>query len=61
MDGRRFRAAQVRDEALARVPVIVLTAEAFAEVPGAAAVLRKPLNLERLSITIARALSPRVS
>jgi excisionase family DNA binding protein len=61
MDDGRFRADQVRDEIMTRVPVIVVTAEAFADVPGAAAVLRKPLNLERLSITIARALSPRVS
>lgn len=56
MDGRRFREEQLRDEQLARIPVIVLSAERFADVPGVAAVLRKPLDLQQLSTAIARVL-----
>jgi excisionase family DNA binding protein len=61
MDGRQFGAEQLCDAALVPVPVIVVTAEAFAAVPGAAAVLRRPLNLERLSCAIARAVLARMA
>lgn len=52
MNGWRFREEQVRDATLAKIPVIVCTADAQAEVRareiGAAAWLRKPLDPERL-------------
>lgn len=52
MNGWRFREEQLRDAALAKIPVIVCTADAHAEEKareiGAAAWLRKPLDPERL-------------
>ncbi len=52
MNGWRFREEQVKDDALARIPVIVFTADALAEerarATGAAGWLRKPLDPERL-------------
>lgn len=52
MDGWRFREEQVKDDALASIPVIVCTADALAEEKaraiGAAGWLRKPLDPERL-------------
>jgi len=52
MDGLRFREEQLKDDAFARVPVIVCTADALAEQRarelGAAGWLRKPLDPEHL-------------
>jgi CheY-like chemotaxis protein len=52
MDGFRFREEQLKNAALARVPVIVCTADPLAEqragALGAAGWLRKPLDPERL-------------
>lgn len=52
MNGWRFREEQVKDESLARIPVIVFTADALAEenarAIGAAGWLRKPVDPERL-------------
>jgi CheY-like chemotaxis protein len=57
MDGQEFRAAQLRDPALARVPVIVLTADGHAVEKAAlmnsANALRKPVELETLLAAVA--------
>lgn len=45
VDGWQFRELQMRDEALASIPVIVLTGTPNATVRGASIVLRKPLRL----------------
>ena len=62
MDGRRFREEQLRDEALARIPVIVCTADALAEQRArelrAAGWLRKPLDPENLLKVIERYCPP---
>jgi excisionase family DNA binding protein len=57
MDGWQFREEQLRDEHLARIPVILLSAERFATSPGVAAVLRKPLDLDRLADAMGRILA----
>jgi CheY-like chemotaxis protein len=58
MSGWRFREEQMKDEALANIPVIVCTADALAAEKarelGAAAWLRKPLDPERLLETVGR-------
>lgn len=54
LDGWAFREQQLRDDSLAGIPVIVVTAERSADLPGAAAVLRKPLDLDRLARTMER-------
>lgn len=59
MDGWQFRACQMRDPALAEIPVIVATADRGALVAGAAAVLRKPLDLRHLASAVERSLSGR--
>jgi CheY-like chemotaxis protein len=50
MDGWQFREEQARDPALARIPVVVISATANHERPleGASAFLKKPINLEHL-------------
>ncbi len=52
MNGWLFREEQVKDDALARIPVIVFTADALAEEKaraiGAAGWLRKPVDPGRL-------------
>jgi CheY-like chemotaxis protein len=52
MDGWAFRAEQLRDPALASIPVVLLTADNNAKDKGAtmnsAASLRKPVELEQL-------------
>lgn len=52
MNGWLFREEQVKDDALARIPVIVFTADALAEETaraiGAAGWLRKPVDPGRL-------------
>lgn len=52
MDGWAFRSEQLRDPALAGIPVIVLTADGSAEekgsTMGSAGALRKPVELETL-------------
>jgi CheY-like chemotaxis protein len=58
MDGWQFRAAQRNDPLLGKVPVVVLTAHAdaahVAEELGAAAFLKKPVQLEALLGTVKR-------
>jgi CheY-like chemotaxis protein len=52
MDGWQFRSEQVKDPALAKVPVVVISADAGVHEKvasfGAAAVLPKPISLDRL-------------
>jgi CheY-like chemotaxis protein len=52
MDGEQFRAEQLRDPALASIPVVVLSAHAHAEERaariGAVACLRKPFDVDVL-------------
>jgi CheY-like chemotaxis protein len=52
MDGERFRRAQLRDRALAWIPVVVMSAvddgQAKARELGARRFLRKPLNLDEV-------------
>jgi CheY-like chemotaxis protein len=52
MDGAAFRDEQLRDPALARIPVVLLTADNHAEEKAAtmhvAASLRKPVELQQL-------------
>ena len=58
MNGWQFRAEQMQDRALARVPTVVMTgfpaAAENAESLGAAACLKKPIELDRLLDTVAR-------
>lgn len=58
MDGWQFRAEQQRDPALARIPVVVLTADGAAEAKarqlGATGHLHKPVHIEQLLATITR-------
>jgi CheY-like chemotaxis protein len=62
MDGWQFRALQRNDPHLGKVPVVVLTAHAdaghVAEQLGAAAFLKKPVQLEALLDTIKRFCDP---
>lgn len=58
MDGYEFRAEQMRDPRLARIPVVVLSAESdaarrVAEL-GAVEVMRKPVDFDRLLAILAR-------
>ena len=56
LDGPGFRAQQLKDAALAAIPVILLTAagphDEANEVPGVAAFLRKPFGLSQLLETV---------
>jgi CheY-like chemotaxis protein len=54
MCGWEFMEAQRGDPELAHVPVIVVTAALDCEVEGAAALLRKPFDLDTLLATVAR-------
>lgn len=57
MNGRDFRANQLADERLARIPVVVVTAtdRALAErFPGVEGFLRKPLEFGKLAIVLDR-------
>jgi CheY-like chemotaxis protein len=57
MDGYEFRIEQQRDPALARIPVVVVTAGAIGErvaEMGVTGLLRKPFDLERLLGELAR-------
>ena len=58
MDGEQFRGEQLRDPALASIPVVVLSAHAQAEERaariGAAACLRKPFDIDVLLHEIRR-------
>jgi CheY-like chemotaxis protein len=52
MDGWQFRAEQIKDPALAQIPVVVISADAGIQEKvasfGAASVLPKPISLDRL-------------
>ncbi|MBI2394771.1 MAG: response regulator [Deltaproteobacteria bacterium] len=56
MDGYRFRAAQLDDPAVARIPVVVITSDsrATAEQLRVNACLRKPFEVEALLAELAR-------
>jgi CheY-like chemotaxis protein len=58
MDGRQFRVAQLADPALARIPVVVLSADGGVEqkatTMGAAAYLKKPIEVDSLLDVVAR-------
>jgi len=58
MDGWTFRAKQREDPRLASIPVVIFTAHAsardVAEKMGAAAFLKKPVDLEALLATVRR-------
>jgi CheY-like chemotaxis protein len=58
MNGWQFRAEQMRDEVLASIPTIVMTgfpaAAEDASSLGAAACLKKPIELDELLDTVAR-------
>lgn len=58
MDGRQFRAVQLRDRALAWIPIVVVSgglegASAAREL-GARAFVRKPIDVDELRAAIAR-------
>jgi len=52
MNGWEFRAEQMKDPALARIPVLVLTADSVAAkravTPGVVAAMTKPVEFDRL-------------
>lgn len=54
MDGWQFREEQLRDPALASIPVVALSAHGGIEALDAAAHLRKPVELKQLLDTVAR-------
>ena len=54
MSGWEFMEAQRRDPELASIPVLVVTASFDSEVGGAAALMRKPFDLETLLPIVAR-------
>jgi serine/threonine protein kinase/CheY-like chemotaxis protein len=56
MDGWEFRVEQKRDPALARIPVVILSADAKAGAVDADHVLKKPFDANTLLETVARAL-----
>jgi len=62
MDGSQFRAEQLRDPELASIPVVVVSADAYAEqkaaVLGAVACLRKPVDIDDLLEEIRRRARP---
>ncbi len=58
MDGWQFRAEQLKDPALARIPVVVMSASTEDEIPAAARV-RKPFKIEALLDAVSRLASPR--
>ena len=62
MDGFRFREEQMKNEALARVPVVLCTADPLAEqraqALGAAGWLRKPLDPVHLLEVVAKHCPP---
>lgn len=53
LDGWQLRKEQLRDPALAAIPVVVVTATPTTSVEGARALLRKPLRLPLLAKAIA--------
>jgi CheY-like chemotaxis protein len=54
MDGVQFRAEQVRDPAIADIPVVVISAASPIPRIDAAEILPKPLNLDALLAAVAR-------
>jgi CheY-like chemotaxis protein len=58
MTGSEFRAAQLQDPAIAKIPVMLLTADSRAEASaielGASACLRKPVTIKALIDAVAR-------
>ena len=57
LDGWRFRQEQLRDPALADIPVVVITAGPVEHAPRDLEVLSKPLRIEDL-LRVARAMCP---
>jgi CheY-like chemotaxis protein len=64
MDGLQFRAAQLRDPSLARIPVIVISADGKVDQKvaslGVAGYMKKPLDVDSLLELIARVGTPAV-
>jgi CheY-like chemotaxis protein len=62
MNGAQFRAEQLRDPALASIPVVVVSADAAAEEKaaalGAVACLRKPVDIDDLLDEVKRRALP---
>jgi len=54
LDGAQFRQEQMRDPALADVPVVVVSALDAADCPDAAAHIRKPFAPEELLEAVRR-------
>jgi CheY-like chemotaxis protein len=54
MNGWEFLAAVANDPLLRAIPIVVLTASEHAEVPGALAVLSKPMDLKELLRVVER-------
>jgi len=54
MNGREFLAAVANDPLLEGIPVVVLTATEHTEIPGARAVLTKPMDLKELLQVVER-------
>lgn len=65
MDGAPFRLAQLRDRSLAWIPIVVVSgmvdAEQTARQLGAAAMLRKPVDLDRIGQALHAVGCPRKS
>jgi CheY-like chemotaxis protein len=57
MDGWQFRAEQLKDPALAAIPVVVMSASGEDDPPAAARV-RKPFKIEALLDAVSRLASP---
>ncbi|HTU23219.1 MAG TPA: response regulator [Gemmataceae bacterium] len=60
LDGEQFRREQARDPNLASIPVIVVSAAAFAESVSAAQHIRKPFEVQELLEAIHQQISPAV-
>ncbi len=48
MSGLEFREAQLEDQRLAQIPVVILSADERTRCPGVAGWLRKPVELDQL-------------
>jgi CheY-like chemotaxis protein len=65
MDGAEFRAEQLRDPALASIPVVVVSADPAARskamVMGAVGCVEKPLDIDALLLQVRQSLPERVA
>jgi CheY-like chemotaxis protein len=58
MNGWQFCEASREDDRLKRIPVVVITASGLSDVPGASAVLQKPLAVEDVLSAVERVCGP---